>query len=867
MRKTLLLIIVVLIFGQWARAQDVPFQATHRGSIYKVRFSPNGTKLVSYSSGNQELGLWDVPSGRLIWSRPISFIQKADEYYSLSAFAWSPDQNFIATGGGNGTVQLWDAATGNFLWRAEAHKKDVTALKFSPDGKMIASAALSGKNDSVKLIRAADGSLIKSFEGDPCTGVAIAFDRSGTKFRIGNLDGNITEWDIGAGKQVNAEAAPCGVSRTYEWEKSFDGDLKISAGRINFDEVAIKDIPAGKTLKTAKANDYKVHTTVSGNGRKAVISEYGGFRYYDTETLEERLLEDCISGDAIDLNNDGSLFAQSCDGGMTAIKVTDMKEGRSWFLDGHPGTIYGISYSPDGKILAVAGGDGNIYFFDPGSRTLVKTLRGGNRGVTAIAFSPDMKVLVSGDAGGGIAVWDVASGKLLNESPRTGDRIYEIEKLEFTGDGKSFSVLANGSLSIWDIETLKPRGNILTHEGYKSSSGRMTLGYTNVPVTSAVFSGDGRTIFSGHRDGTIRSWNVGTLEQLSRFKAAEGVSFVTRVPSTNKIVVLAKNKDKYRFELIDLKTMKVHARSRNIDDGGYVRKVSVSPDGKYLAAVDLIGRTSLWNLGDLRFLRDLGYRYSGDDSVAFSPDGKTFFIGGDNQDLLLYDTVTGKKLWQLLPSFQPGELEQKLVAERDLRIAKLKEVTARRDKQAALDVAKYRSKVYLTFEHYGDMSDPGEKKMAESDQPKESKAAKAAGESNAAWLRLHNDSPLPIQIPTESMYILSTGKCFHLFSNGEKMNGLCNNREISVWFGVKDRSGKDVPYGFDFGSSVVLLPGTSVLFPVPLSILQKGNSVVFDYSFQNVKASENDDEWDYGKEIELKFGMQNITVKARGKVR
>jgi hypothetical protein len=47
----------------------------------------------------------------------------------------------------------------------------------------------------------------------------------------------------------------------------------------------------------------------------------------------------------------------------------------------------------------------------------------------------------------------------------------------------------------------------------------------------------------------------------------------------------------------------------------------------------------------------------------------------------------------------------------------------------------------------------------------------------------------------------------------------------------------------------------------------KGNSVVFDYSFQNVKASENANDRDYGKEIELKFGMQNIPVKKPGKIR
>jgi WD40 repeat protein len=168
-------------------ARDVPFQFSHRGSILKIKFSPDGTELLSYSSGEQDLCLWNVKSGRLLWKRPISFIQKSSEHYALNAIAWSPDQKFIATGSNNGTLQLWDAATGKFLWRADAHRKEVTAVGFSPDGQTIASTALDDKTGPVKLIRTADGEIIKTLDGEACAGIAIAFDDSGKKMRDRDL--------------------------------------------------------------------------------------------------------------------------------------------------------------------------------------------------------------------------------------------------------------------------------------------------------------------------------------------------------------------------------------------------------------------------------------------------------------------------------------------------------------------------------------------------------------------------------------------------------------------------------------------------------------------------------------------------------
>ena len=100
---------------------------------------------------------------------------------------------------------------------------------------------------------------------------------------------------------------------------------------------------------------------------------------------------------------------------------------------------------------------------------------------------------------------------------------------------------------------------------------------------------------------------------------------------------------------------------------------------------------------------------------------------------------------------------------------------------------------------------------------------------------------------------LRDGKCFHEFPTGQKLPGLCDDREISVWLGLEDKNGKQLPYGLDFGSSVILLPGTSVLFAVPVDDLQDGRAIVFDVAFQ--KPATDGEIVDYGNKRTLRFRL------------
>ena len=101
-------------------------------------------------------------------------------------------------------------------------------------------------------------------------------------------------------------------------------------------------------------------------------------------------------------------------------------------------------------------------------------------------------------------------------------------------------------------------------------------------------------------------------------------------------------------------------------------------------------------------------------------------------------------------------------------------------------------------------------------------------------------------------------KCFFLLPSGKKLLGLCDVREISVWHGVEDKKGKQTPYGFDFGSSAILLPKTSVLFPSPREVLREGRSIRFSFTFQNDTVDGK--MGDYGDPITIRFAEKDLSA-------
>jgi WD40 repeat protein len=122
-----------------------------------------------------------------------------------------------------------------------------------------------------------------------------------------------------------------------------------------------------------------------------------------------------------------------------------------------------------------------------------------------IAFSPDGLQLATGSEENTVKVYDVQSGRALQTlRGHTAD----VHTVAFSpGDGRRIASAGEDStVKIWDART----GRLV-----RSFRGHAAL------VSSVAFSPDGRTLYSGSRDHTVKSWDLAQLDAAAASPTAQ----------------------------------------------------------------------------------------------------------------------------------------------------------------------------------------------------------------------------------------------------------------------------------------------------------------------------------------------------------
>ena len=75
-------------------------------------------------------------------------------------------------------------------------------------------------------------------------------------------------------------------------------------------------------------------------------------------------------------------------------------------LTGHDGTVLGVAFSPDGRLLATASIEGTARLWDPATGEHRRTLTGHRGTVYGVAFSPDGRLLATASDDKTARPWD-----------------------------------------------------------------------------------------------------------------------------------------------------------------------------------------------------------------------------------------------------------------------------------------------------------------------------------------------------------------------------------------------------------------------------------------------------------------------------
>lgn len=252
--------------------------------------------------------------------------------------------------------------------------------------------------------------------------------------------------------------------------KAADGK-SVSASHVSLVE-SMAVSPDSKTIATGSFREVTIWDTASGSPKLRI----GGFAH---------------SIMALAYSPNGKLLAVA--GGVPTedgeVKIIDPQTGK-FVIDlkrTHSDTVFGVAFSPDGKLLATASADKFVKVLSLFTGQLNKNFEGHTQHVLDVTWTPDGKRIVSASADSTLKVWDYEKGEKVRDIPGFPKQVTRLAAIQTSPI--VLTTAGDGALRLINAE------NGGTNRSYPAGNGFLF---------AVACSPNGEVVIAGGEDGVVR---------------------------------------------------------------------------------------------------------------------------------------------------------------------------------------------------------------------------------------------------------------------------------------------------------------------------------------------------------------------------
>ncbi|OLF12026.1 hypothetical protein BLA60_08325 [Actinophytocola xinjiangensis] len=436
------------------------------------------SSLIAIGNGDGEIVLWDVEAGR---RREVQLTNTG----AVAAVRFSPDGTLLATSSldsenQDSGVYVWDVATGQQVSRLHDVYPAIGAVAWRPDGEAVAAVTI--REDGTAWVpewNPRTGKVIRWVASDAQVTFALAYGVDGDRLAVGRADGGVELWEPATGRRISSHFDHQRTSSNAEMTPVLVAMSKDLLATASSSDNMIRFWHPRTGVLLRQTPDVTRHVTDPGQGPSAMTFNTDGSMLYTNSDTATISLWNPISGAYL--------------GGLPQGRRSGTAGG---------GTVLAVAASGDGRTRMAANSDGTVLRWFTNDGWHIEP----SGSITGLAFHPDGRRVTAGEADGTLYTWDTRTNEQVGRPEKSDSAIFGVL---YTPDGTRIVGSEKATFSV------VPPGLGITPERSVSIEGRMFRG-------AMAVSPDGRWLAAAHEalqdtesgeDHRITVWDVATLTE------------------------------------------------------------------------------------------------------------------------------------------------------------------------------------------------------------------------------------------------------------------------------------------------------------------------------------------------------------------